>query len=152
VARHAAHRARLPGSRRPARTPRAGWRAGRAALARRALSAGKRHIGARGGGGKARCSRTRRQVACGARELQGATASVERLERARTCRAEVVRCRRAARTRGGTMKADHLSRSRALWNRSRLELESDETLAQLMDRGEIEAWRELFALARTDPG
>jgi hypothetical protein len=48
------------------------------------------------------------------------------------------------------MKHESLSRSRALWNRSRLDLESDETLAQLMDRGEVEIWRELYALARTD--
>ena len=43
-----------------------------------------------------------------------------------------------------------LSRSRALWNRGNLDLASDEVLAQLLDRGEIEAWRELFALARGD--
>lgn len=40
--------------------------------------------------------------------------------------------------------------SRALWNRSRLTLESDEVLAQILERGEIEAWRELYRLARTD--
>lgn len=40
-----------------------------------------------------------------------------------------------------------LSASRALWNRSRPELESDEVLAQLLDRGELEAWRELYRLA-----
>jgi hypothetical protein len=40
-----------------------------------------------------------------------------------------------------------LSTSRALWNRNRLELESDEVLAQLLDRGELEAWRELYRLA-----
>jgi hypothetical protein len=44
-----------------------------------------------------------------------------------------------------------LEHSRALWNRTRLELDSDEVLAQLLDRGEPEAWRELYALARTDP-
>ena len=43
-----------------------------------------------------------------------------------------------------------LSRSRALWNRSRLDLRSDEVLAQLLDRGEIEAWRALYRLARED--
>ena len=43
-----------------------------------------------------------------------------------------------------------LSRSRALWNRSRLELRSDEVLAQLLDRGELEAWRVLYLLARED--
>lgn len=40
-----------------------------------------------------------------------------------------------------------LSASQALWNRAGLALESDEVLAQLLDRGEIEAWRELYRLA-----
>ncbi len=40
-----------------------------------------------------------------------------------------------------------LSRSQALWNRSGLKLESDEVLAQLLDRGELEAWRELYRMA-----
>ena len=40
-----------------------------------------------------------------------------------------------------------LSTSQALWNRSGLALESDEVLAQLLDRGELEAWRELYRLA-----
>jgi hypothetical protein len=40
-----------------------------------------------------------------------------------------------------------LSRSRALWNRTGLALDSDEVLAQLLDRGELEAWRELYKLA-----
>ncbi len=40
-----------------------------------------------------------------------------------------------------------LSRSRALWNRSGLDLKSDEVLAQLLDRGEIDAWRRLYQLA-----
>jgi hypothetical protein len=44
-----------------------------------------------------------------------------------------------------------LSRSRALWNRSALQLDSAETLAQLLDRGELEAWRALYRLAREDP-
>lgn len=48
------------------------------------------------------------------------------------------------------MRHDALSRSQALWNRSRLDLGSDETLGQLMDRGEIEAWRELYSMARED--
>jgi hypothetical protein len=43
-----------------------------------------------------------------------------------------------------------LESSRALWNRSRLDLSSDEQLAQILDRGEIAAWRELYALARED--
>ncbi len=40
-----------------------------------------------------------------------------------------------------------LSRSRALWNRTGLDLESDEVLAQLLDRGELAAWRQLYRLA-----
>lgn len=43
-----------------------------------------------------------------------------------------------------------LERSRALWNRSRLDLRSEETLAQIMDRGDLDDWRELFRLARED--
>jgi hypothetical protein len=44
-----------------------------------------------------------------------------------------------------------LSRSQALWNRTGLALESDEVLAQLLDRGELGAWRELYRLA-SGPG
>ncbi len=40
-----------------------------------------------------------------------------------------------------------LGRSRSLWNRNRLDLRSDEVLAQILDRGELEAWRELYRLA-----
>ena len=36
------------------------------------------------------------------------------------------------------------------WNRSHLDLRSDEVLAQVLDRGDIEAWRELYQLASTD--
>ena len=43
-----------------------------------------------------------------------------------------------------------LSLSRALWNRTRFELESDETLAQVLDRGSLEDWRALYALAEAD--
>lgn len=45
---------------------------------------------------------------------------------------------------------DTLSGSRALWNRSRLDLQSDEQLAQILDRGTVEDWRELFQLAKGD--
>ncbi|MBI3182424.1 MAG: hypothetical protein HYZ28_09795 [Myxococcales bacterium] len=48
------------------------------------------------------------------------------------------------------MSVERLSQSKALWNRSRLELRSDELLAQLLDRGGIEDWRELYALCRND--
>src|SRR5262245_7009761 len=44
-----------------------------------------------------------------------------------------------------------LSTSQALWNRSYLDLESDEVLAQILDRGELEAWREVYRLA-SGPG
>jgi hypothetical protein len=43
-----------------------------------------------------------------------------------------------------------LRHSRALWNRTALDLESDEVLAQLIDRGEMAAWRALYRLARDD--
>ena len=33
------------------------------------------------------------------------------------------------------------------WNRDRLDLGSDEVLAQILDRGDLEAWRELYRLA-----
>jgi hypothetical protein len=36
------------------------------------------------------------------------------------------------------------------WNRSHLDLRSDEVLAQILDRGDIEAWRELYRLASSD--
>lgn len=48
------------------------------------------------------------------------------------------------------MSTRSLASSRALWNRTRLALESDEVLSQLLDRGEVAAWRELYRLARTD--
>jgi hypothetical protein len=43
-----------------------------------------------------------------------------------------------------------LEASRALWNRNELRLDSDEVLAQVLDRGEMESWRELYHLARND--
>jgi hypothetical protein len=43
-----------------------------------------------------------------------------------------------------------LERSRALWNRDVLDLRSDEVLAQLLDRGEMAAWRDLYDMARAD--
>ena len=41
--------------------------------------------------------------------------------------------------------------SRASWNRSRVDLENDEVLAQILDRGEMAAWRDLYRMARTSP-
>lgn len=49
------------------------------------------------------------------------------------------------------MKHGPLESSRALWNRSALDLRSDEVLAQILDRGEIDAWRALYRLAQDDP-
>ena len=43
-----------------------------------------------------------------------------------------------------------LATSQALWNRDHLDLESDEILAQILDRGELEAWREIYRLASGD--
>ncbi len=40
--------------------------------------------------------------------------------------------------------------SRALWNRVRLALDSDEVLAQVLDRGDMAAWRTLYRQARAD--
>ena len=40
--------------------------------------------------------------------------------------------------------------SRALWNRSALDLRSDEILAQILERGDLESWRRLYAQARAD--
>jgi hypothetical protein len=44
-----------------------------------------------------------------------------------------------------------LERTVVGWNRSRLDLGSDEVLAQVLDRGDLAAWRELYALAAKDP-
>lgn len=49
------------------------------------------------------------------------------------------------------MSASSLERSRALWNRNGLDLRSDEMLAQLIDRGSMDDWRALYALAGADP-
>lgn len=43
-----------------------------------------------------------------------------------------------------------LEQSRALWNRGALDLRSDEILAQILDRGEMDAWRDLYRLAAHD--
>lgn len=49
------------------------------------------------------------------------------------------------------MSLEAIARSRALWNRTHVDLRSDEILAQLLDLGELAAWRELYALAARDP-
>jgi hypothetical protein len=43
-----------------------------------------------------------------------------------------------------------LERTVVGWNRSRLDLRSDEVLAQVLDRGDLAAWKELYALAAAD--
>ena len=48
------------------------------------------------------------------------------------------------------MSDDALQRSRALWNRVAGDLESDEMLAQILDRGELDVWRELYHRAKSD--
>lgn len=45
------------------------------------------------------------------------------------------------------MSGFDLGASQALWNRSALALESDEVLAQILDCGEIGAWREIYRRA-----
>lgn len=50
------------------------------------------------------------------------------------------------------MKTSALERLVVGWNRSRFDLGSDEVLAQILDRGDLAAWRELYALAAGDPG
>jgi len=43
-----------------------------------------------------------------------------------------------------------LERTVVGWNRSRLDLRSDEVLAQILDRGDVAAWKELYSLAASD--
>ena len=49
------------------------------------------------------------------------------------------------------MSRGSLEHSQALWNRTHLDLASDEILAQFLDRGEIESWREIYRLAKDSP-
>jgi hypothetical protein len=48
------------------------------------------------------------------------------------------------------VKPTALERFAIAWNRSRVDLRSDELLAQVLDRGDLATWRELYALARED--
>jgi hypothetical protein len=52
---------------------------------------------------------------------------------------------------GAASMTGNLSRSRALWNWSSLDLANDEQLAQILDRGTMDDWRELYQLAKGDP-
>jgi hypothetical protein len=45
---------------------------------------------------------------------------------------------------------EEMADSRALWNRNALDLRSDEVLAQILDRGEVATWHELYRMARVD--
>ena len=45
------------------------------------------------------------------------------------------------------MSTAAIERTVVRWNRDRLDLESDEVLAQVLDRGDLAAWRELYRLA-----
>ena len=44
-----------------------------------------------------------------------------------------------------------LQASRALWNRTQGDLQSDEVLAQILYRGEMTTWRMLYSVAKADP-
>ena len=50
------------------------------------------------------------------------------------------------------MSTSALERAMIGWNRSRLDLRSDEVLAQILDRGDLAAWQELYALSAEDAG
>lgn len=50
------------------------------------------------------------------------------------------------------MSSPRLESSSALWNRSELSLDSDEILAQLLDRGGMATWRALYRMAGADAG
>jgi hypothetical protein len=43
-----------------------------------------------------------------------------------------------------------LESSKALWNRGHLDLRSEETLAQILDRGSLDDWRAIYRLAAED--
>ena len=49
------------------------------------------------------------------------------------------------------MSTRALERLVVSWNRSHLDLASDEVLAQILDRGDLEAWSELCRIASTEP-
>jgi hypothetical protein len=48
------------------------------------------------------------------------------------------------------VRDDDIERSRALWNRTGCDLESDEVLAQILDRGTLADWRALYRRAGSD--
>lgn len=48
------------------------------------------------------------------------------------------------------MSTPAIDRTVVAWNRDRVDLASDEILAQVLDRGDLSAWRELYRLAARD--
>jgi hypothetical protein len=50
------------------------------------------------------------------------------------------------------MSTPAIDRMVVAWNRDRVDLASDEILAQVLDRGDLAAWRELYRLAANDAG
>jgi hypothetical protein len=50
------------------------------------------------------------------------------------------------------MSVEALERVVLGWNRDRLEMASDDVLAQLLDRGDLTAYRALYKLAAADAG
>jgi len=50
------------------------------------------------------------------------------------------------------MSVEALERVVLRWNRDRLDMASDEVLAQLLDRGDLAAYREIYRRAGADPG
>lgn len=48
------------------------------------------------------------------------------------------------------MGSELFSGSAALWNRDHFDLRSDEMLAQVLDRGSLQDWRQVYRLAQAD--
>lgn len=49
------------------------------------------------------------------------------------------------------MMPHDFSKSPALWNRDQFDINSDEVLAQVLDRGTMEDYRALYGMAKSDP-
>src|SRR5439155_259197 len=134
--------------------------------ARRSLPAGHRSVGPGRSRGTARPRATRRRCIARGGDVPRAPRALERLGTRRAPRTSVGASRGRPRARFTTASALNrkerpvmtpsfdLRRSQALWNRERLDLASDEILAQILDLGELEAWREIYrrAAAPTDEG
>jgi hypothetical protein len=85
--------------------------------------------------------------------LDGILTGIRQLRRVRPLETESIAGLRVP-TLNETAQAFDLRQSQALWNRENLDLASDEILAQFLDLGELEAWREIYrrAAAPTDEG